>query len=42
VTVEQYDPHTGHVQKVTLSMAQVTELAASLALPEGAYTHDLV
>ena len=39
VTVEQFDPRSGKMQKVTLSLAQVNELAASLALPEGSYVY---
>ncbi|WP_306153838.1 hypothetical protein [Roseovarius sp. MMSF_3281] len=38
VTVEQYDPRTDSVQKVTLSMAQLRDLGAALNLPEGVYT----
>ena len=37
VTVEQYDPRTDTVQKITLSNTQVQELAAALDLPEGVY-----
>lgn len=37
VTVEQYDARTDRVQKVTLSMAQLQDLAAALDLPEGVY-----
>ncbi len=37
VTVEQYDPRTDSVQKITFSMAQLNELAAALDLPEGVY-----
>ena len=37
VTVEQYDPRTDKVQKVTLSIAQLTDLGAALDLPEGVY-----
>lgn len=37
VTVEQLDPRTDRVQKVTLSMAQLRDLAAALDLPEGVY-----
>ncbi len=37
VTVEQHDPRTDRVMKVTLSPAQVHDLAAALDLPEGAY-----
>jgi len=38
VTVEQYDARTDRVQKVTLSMAQMRDLAAALNLPEGVYS----
>lgn len=37
VTLEQLDPRTDRVEKVTLSMAQLRDLAAALDLPEGAY-----
>lgn len=37
VTVEQLDPRTDSVQKITLSLAQLHELAAALDLPEGVY-----
>lgn len=37
VTVEQYDPRTDSVQKITLSEAQLRDLAAALHLPEGVY-----
>lgn len=37
ITVEQYDPRTDQVQKITLSMAQVRDLGAALNLPEGVY-----
>lgn len=37
VTVEQYDARTDTVQKVTLSTAQIRDLAAALNLPEGSY-----
>ncbi|MFW8635251.1 hypothetical protein [Cribrihabitans pelagius] len=37
VTVEQLDPRTGNVQKITLSHLQVRDLAAALDLPEGVY-----
>lgn len=37
VTVEQLDPRTDRVQKITLSMAQLRDLAAALDLPEGVY-----
>jgi len=38
VTVEQYDPRTDTVQKITLSTAQLRDLAAAMNLPEGSYT----
>jgi hypothetical protein len=38
ITVEQYDARTDSLQKVTLSMAQLRDLAAALNLPEGVYT----
>ena len=38
ITVEQFDPRTDSVQKLTLSPAQVRDLAAALNLPEGVYT----
>lgn len=37
VTVEQLDPRTDRVQKITLSMTQVRDLSAALNLPEGVY-----
>ena len=37
VTVEQHDPVTDRMQRVTLSMRQVRDLAAALNLPEGSY-----
>lgn len=37
VTVEQLDPRTDRVQKITLSLSQVQDLAAALDLPEGVY-----
>lgn len=37
VTIEQLDPRTEEVLKITLSNAQVRELAAALNLPEGSY-----
>ena len=37
VTVEQFDPRSDGVVKITLSTAQVRELAAALNLPEGSY-----
>lgn len=38
ITVEQYDPRTDTVQKITLSMAQMKDLAAAISLPEGVYS----
>ncbi|MBN2906382.1 MAG: hypothetical protein JXJ18_06730 [Rhodobacteraceae bacterium] len=37
VTVEQLDPRTDQVHKITLSLAQIHELGAALDLPEGIY-----
>lgn len=37
VTIEQLDPQSERVQKITLSWAQVRDLAAALDLPEGVY-----
>lgn len=37
VTLEQLDPRTDQVQKITLSMQQLRDLGAALDLPEGAY-----
>ncbi|MCE8508189.1 hypothetical protein KBY28_06980 [Ruegeria pomeroyi] len=37
VTVEQYDPRTETLQKITLSPEQLRDLAAALDLPEGVY-----
>ena len=38
VTIEQLDPRTDEVLRLTLSLAQVRDLAAALNLPEGSYT----
>jgi len=40
VTVEQTDPETDEVARLTLSLAQVADLAAALNLPEGSYRLD--
>ena len=37
ITVEQFDPRTDEVQKITLSLTQLRDLAAALNLPEGVY-----
>ncbi|WP_299151266.1 hypothetical protein [uncultured Tateyamaria sp.] len=37
ITVEQFDPRTDRVVKITLSPEQVRDLAAALDLPEGVY-----
>lgn len=37
VTVEQLDPRTDRVQKITFSEAQLRDLMAALDLPEGVY-----
>ncbi|SDI46671.1 hypothetical protein [Lutimaribacter saemankumensis] len=38
VTVEQYDARTDQMQKITLSISQLKDLAAALNLPEGIYS----
>ena len=37
VTLEQLDARTDRVQKITLSLSQIQDLAAALDLPEGVY-----
>jgi len=37
VTVDQVDPRTDEVMRITLSMTQLRDLAAALNLPEGSY-----
>ena len=37
VTVEQWDPRTDQVHKITLSVEQLRDLSAALDLPEGVY-----
>ena len=37
VTLEQADPLTERIMKITLSSAQLKDLAAALNLPEGVY-----
>ncbi|MBZ0123145.1 MAG: hypothetical protein K8F31_04605 [Roseovarius sp.] len=38
VTVEQYDPRSDSVARITLSPAQLRDLGAALNLPEGVYS----
>lgn len=38
ITVEQYDPISDKMQKVTLSITQMRDLVAAVTLPEGVYT----
>jgi hypothetical protein len=40
ITVEQYDPRTDRVNKVTFSMSQMRDLAAAISLPEGVYSRE--
>ncbi len=37
VTIEQLDPRSDRVQKITLSTAQLRDLRAAMNLPEGVY-----
>ena len=37
ITIEQFDTRLDQMQKITLSMAQIRDLAAALNLPEGVY-----
>jgi hypothetical protein len=37
ITIEQFDARLDQMQKITLSMAQIRDLAAALNLPEGVY-----
>ncbi|MGR3290699.1 MAG: hypothetical protein ACU0C9_05835 [Paracoccaceae bacterium] len=37
ITVEQFDPRTDRVDKLTLSISQLQDLGAALNLPEGLY-----
>lgn len=37
VTIEQFDSRLDRMEKVTLSMTQIRDLAAALNLPEGVY-----
>lgn len=38
VTLEQYEPVTDRVMRVSLSMSQLRDIAAALDLPEGVYS----
>lgn len=38
VTVQQYDPRNDRMQSITLSITQMKDLIAAVALPEGVYT----
>jgi hypothetical protein len=38
VTIEQYDARTDKINKITFSIAQLTDLSAAINLPEGVYT----
>lgn len=40
VTIDQVDPRTDATLRITLSLAQVRDLAAALDLPEGSYRID--
>ncbi len=40
VTLDQHDPRTDETVRITLSLAQVQDLAAALNLPEGSYRID--
>lgn len=37
IVVEQLDPRTDRLQRITLSIAQLRDLGAALDLPEGVY-----
>jgi hypothetical protein len=37
VTIDQVDPRTEDVNRITLSMGQLRDLAAALNMPEGSY-----
>ncbi|WP_309666200.1 hypothetical protein [Tabrizicola sp.] len=40
VTIDQVDPRTDQIVRITLSLAQVRDLGAALNLPEGSYRID--
>lgn len=37
VTVEQHDPRTDRMQKITLSISQMRDLIAAVDMPEGVF-----
>ncbi len=37
ITIEQWDPRTDRIEKITLSPDQLRDLTAALNLPEGIY-----
>ncbi|MBV6635448.1 MAG: hypothetical protein KI788_06055 [Mameliella sp.] len=37
ITVEQYDPRTDRMQRITLSILQMQDLVAAVNTPEGVY-----
>ena len=37
VTIEQVDPRTDEVSRITFSMSQLRDMEAALDLPEGSY-----
>lgn len=37
VTIEQFEPQSDRLQRITLSHSQIKDLAAALDLPEGVY-----
>lgn len=40
ITIEQLDPRTDRVQKISMSLQQARDLSAALKLPEGSYRLD--
>lgn len=38
ITIQQFDPTTNGMQKVTMSITQMKDLAAAISLPEGIYS----
>lgn len=40
VTVEQFDPRTDRMEKITLSISQMRDLVAAVNMPEGVYQRD--